>query len=249
MLFRFLAGVALAFSATIAWADCPHIFVQGTAPTVAKAELICHTNYAIGFRADWEDPAWSAEHLTAARVAEADGFTRKSGGDFHQELLLPKAERVAKADYTGAGYDRGHMAPAADFGADKPECFSMANMVPQTKELNEVIWAGIEDAVRDLATEDGDLYIITGPGIPTTHETIDNGRIAVPTQTWKAIYDPVRGAAAYICENTHVPVCRAESVAKLTQQIGFDPFPALPADVKDTAIALPEPKKGGKLAH
>ena len=249
MWLRMVAGLAIAFAATAAWADCPQYFPQGMAPAAVSVELICHTSYAIGFRAAWGDPAWSAEHLTADQVAAAKNFSRSTGGDFHPETALPKAERVTKADYNKAGYDRGHMSPAADFGADKAECFSMANMVPQTGELNRTIWAGIESAVRDLAASDGELFIVTGPLISPGNATIAKGKVAVPSQTWKAIYDPKQGTGAYICENTHAPVCRGESIDALVQQIGFDPFPGVAANLKATAFALPQPSKGGQLAN
>jgi endonuclease G len=120
-------------------------------------------------------------------------------------------------------------------------------MVPQAPNLNRKIWAGIEAAVRALAIADGELYVITGPEIDATAVRLA-GKVSVPSKTWKAVDEPGRGAAAYVCTNTAAPICSAESIAALSAEIGFDPFPGLPEALKATAIALPEPTKGGELA-
>lgn len=251
MIRRFLTALVLAFVASTAVAQtaCPQLFAGGQPPAAANVEVLCHTEYAVGFSAAWLDPAWSAEHLTAKQAREGMSFNRKTGGDFHAEDQLPPAQRVTKGDYTRSGYDRGHMAPAGDFGPSKPESFSMANMVPQAGPLNQRIWAGIEEAVRNLALADGEVYVVTGPLIPLAHASIAGGRIAVPSHTWKAVYEPGRGAGAYLCSNIPTPVCTHESVAQLTVQVGFDPFPAMDPAMKATEMTVPPPTKGGQLAN
>lgn len=69
------------------------------------------------------------------------------------------------------------------------------------------------------------------------------GRVLVPTSTWKAVYDPVAGAAgAYVCTNTSAPECWVVSAAELTAMTGIDPFPTVPDGVKASAAALPLPR-------
>ncbi len=50
------------------------------------------------------------------------------------------------------------MTPSGDMpGEDaQQQTFSLANMVPQTPELNCGIWAGIEMSVRNLAAQEGE---------------------------------------------------------------------------------------------
>lgn len=55
--------------------------------------------------------------------------------------------------------------------------------------------------------------------------------VLVPSSTWKAVY---------VCKNTYSPTCTVMSVAALTSAVGINPFPALFARAKQTAIALPE---------
>ena len=78
---------------------------------------------------------------------------------------MPENDRAELADYERSGYDRGHMAPNADFATRKrqAESFSLANMVPQVHENNAGVWAGIEGAARQLAKREGELYVISGP--------------------------------------------------------------------------------------
>jgi endonuclease G len=247
------AAFVVAFLATAAHAQpagCPQFFVASTAPaTTFPVEVVCHTEYAIGFNTAWEEPAWSAEHLTRDQANAGKATPRDGNCPFHAEDALPVSERIKPGDYTNQGYDRGHMSPAGDFGADKPESCSMANMVPQLHVLNANIWAGIEAAVRDWAISSGEAYIVTGPLVPAAHTSIAHGRVAVPSHTWKAVYSPAAGAGAYLCSNIPAPVCSEESIAALAEQIGFDPFPGLPASVKAAAIRLPEPTKGGTLTN
>jgi endonuclease G len=64
----------------------------------------------------------------------------------------------------------------------------------------------------------------------------------VPTQIYKAIYDPARrGAAAYVVDNAPGSTLRRVSLSELQRLAGIDAFPELPEGVKQHAIALPQP--------
>ena len=66
----------------------------------------------------------------------------------------------------------------------------------------------------------------------------------VPSATWKAVYDPrANGAGVYVCENTAKPACEVASVAALIQIVAIDPFPAVPATIKQAAMRLPAPEQ------
>ncbi|WP_264816889.1 DNA/RNA non-specific endonuclease, partial [Gluconobacter kondonii] len=122
--------------------------------------------------------------------------------------------------------------------------FSLANVVPQTPELNEGIWTGVEMAVRRLARRDGELYVVTGPAFGASVNTIGAHQVFVPVATWKAVYDPAEdGAGAYYCQNSSQPTCTIISIGALTQATGVDPFPSLPDEIRQTAMTLPHPLK------
>jgi endonuclease G len=214
----------------------------GDQPPVAKdAVTVTFDGFAVGYVKAWGEPAWSAQHETADSIAQAAKTTRS--GSFYACTLPDGSKSVSPKVYAKSGYDLGHQTEAAS-QVVKPPTFGTCNMSPQKPNLNRKVWAGIEAAVRNLAVKDGEVYVVTGPVIPDGPQRL-GGVVDVPSHSWKAVYDPKSGAAAYLCQNTDMPVCSEESVAAL--QIGFDPFPGLPADVKATAITPPQPTKGGHL--
>jgi DNA/RNA endonuclease G (NUC1) len=84
-------------------------------------------------------------------------FTQNRDGGILQNLLkengyfLPKHE-----DYTNSGYDRGHMAPNADFNDTRKNAlltFFIANIWPQTPFVNRNEWLQTENETRRLAAE------------------------------------------------------------------------------------------------
>ena len=233
--------LAFLFTAALAASSpCPEHFAAGVEPSAPAVVELCFTGFAVGYSPAWREPAWSAEHVTegSARAGEA----AKRNGDFHECAGIAADDQAAPKDYAHSGYDLGHMTPAGDRGADKPETFGTCNMVPQKPNLNRKIWAGIEAAVRNLATAGADLYVVTGPIVPARPATL-NGRIAVPSGTWKAVYQVGRGAEAWSCSNTDAPTCLQVSVEALTVAIGFDPFPGVEPALL-APIELPPPTKG-----
>jgi DNA/RNA endonuclease G (NUC1) len=72
-----------------------------------------------------------------------------------QALLLENGFSLPDhGDYTNSGYDRGHMAPNADFNNTRENAlatFFMANIWPQTPHVNRVVWLKTENQTRELA--------------------------------------------------------------------------------------------------
>jgi len=103
-------------------------------------------------------------------------------------------------------------------------------MVPQAGTLNRGIWEGIESAVRDLAVGEGQLYVITGIVFKGRQiQSIGASNVLVPTETWKAVYDPTaRAASADICSNTDHPQCSTGSITQLAQLAGIAPLSRSP---------------------
>lgn len=239
-----MLSLILAAALSSAPQQCPQFFPGGQIPKT-EAVQVCLDSFSVGYDKTDGEPLWSAQHETAASVAA--GAAVKRNGTFHPCDLPDGSRSVSPAVYAKTGYDLGHMTEAAA-PANKPPTFGTCNMVPQRPNLNRKIWAGIEEAVRALAAQDGEVYVISGPVIPPGAPMLD-GQVAVPSYTWKAVYDPKTGTAAYLCSNTDAPVCSGESIADLTQQIAFDPFPALPDGTKAAAMKLPQPTKGGQLSN
>jgi endonuclease G len=237
------AGVAQA-----APADCPQHFVAGQAPALVDPKLeprtraICYAAFAVLHSGLTRTPLWSAERLTRESLEGARAIDR--AGDFHADPNLPREERAELADYARSGYDRGHMAPAGDMPDPQAqeESFSLANTVPQAPALNRRLWERIESATRDLATREGEAYVVTGPIYLGADVQALRGRVLVPTHVYKAVYVPSRRAAgAYLAANEEDAGAERVSLAELARISGIDPFPSLPADVKVAAADLPVP--------
>ncbi len=242
--------LALPVQAGAQQAACSQFFPGSAPPALInpklgqRTTLLCNDGYAVLASGVTHGALWSAEHPTRASLAEA-GQTRREGR-FHADDRLPPADQAQLADYRRSGFDRGHMTPSGDMPGEaaQAQSFSLANMVPQTARLNRGVWEGVESAVRHLAEQQGELYLVTGPAFHGSEiKAVGPDGVLVPTSTWKALYDPVAaGTGVYVCKNTDSPTCMVMSVATLIEVIGIDPFPALPARLKQTAMPLPLPE-------
>lgn len=223
------------------------MFANGAAPAVLRETArigtvqLCNAGYAVLASEATRGPLWSAENLTEENLEIADRTRRQ--GRFFPDTRLPATMQASLEDYRSSGYDRGHMTPSGDApgAVAQQQSFLLSNIVPQTAELNRGPWEGVESAVRGWARQEGEIFVVTGPGYDPDHtQTIGRGRIPVPAVTWKAIYDPVaEGTGVYVCLNTRQPTCKITSVALLIQLVGIDPFPALPASLKNHVSAMP----------
>lgn len=241
------AALCVAFSITpTAFASCATEYLGGAAPHVVSRAMpvreLCFDAFAVGHSGATRTPLWSAEHLTASEVAAARALPRRDV--FHAERQLPIMERAALSDYAHSGFDRGHVAPSGDMPTPEAQAqsFSLANMTPQTRGLNRGVWEEIEETTRDLALEDGDVFVVSGPVFDADVTANLHGRVRVPSAMFKAIYDPHTGAAAaYVADNEAHPAYRVVSINALRALIGIDVFPSLPDAVKRRTANLPEP--------
>ena len=209
-------------------AVCPQFSPGGHLPTLLNPKLdrrvtvLCNKAYAVAASGVTHGALWSAEHLTAAGISSARDTRRTAS--FHPDDRLPSADQGQIADYRASGYDRGHMTPSGDMPnpAAQAESFSLANVVPQTAQLNRGVWEEIESAVRGMAETEGELYLVTDPAfVGSEIQAIGPDGVLVPTSTWKAVYDPrTRGAGVYVCQNTARSRCAVVSVDQLARAVG-----------------------------
>ena len=149
---------------------------------------------------------WVAYELTAEEVSQINA---KRSSRFYTDRTI--AEKSATTDdYKGSGYDRGHLAPAADmrFSEDAMrDCFYMTNIAPQAPALNRGPWADLEKEARNWALRDEALLIVTGPIFASDgYETIGENDVAVPDFFFKVILDavpPEKKAIAFIMPNSN----------------------------------------------
>lgn len=156
--------------------------------------LLPKNQYVMSYDRDRAIPNWVSWHLDSSWIG---GAARQN--DFRNDPSLPAGwYQVQGTSYSGSGFDRGHHTPSADRTDTVPDnsaTFFMTNMMPQAPGNNQGPWEKLESYGRTLVGQGNELYIVAGGygsgGIgdngPTPVTTIDAGRIAVPSYTWKVI--------------------------------------------------------------
>jgi len=142
--------------------------------------------YTICYRESYEQPEWAAYTLTPEKLEK----NASRGDNFRPdpEITTGSAEL---ADYRGSGYDRGHLAPAADMAYNSEamsDSFYLSNMSPQTGSFNRGIWAQAEAYVRATAADYDVTYVVTGPVLDKSTDdfgSIGINKVAVPEYYYK----------------------------------------------------------------
>jgi endonuclease G, mitochondrial len=153
--------------------------------------LLSKLQYATSHNCSKRIPNWVSWQLNSSWLGNAP-----RQDNFRADTTLPSGcYRVVTSDYTGSGFDRGHMTPSADRTntvANNSETFLMTNIIPQAPDNNQGVWARLEDYARTLVSGN-DLYIISGAygtggtGSNGFKSTISSNNIVVPARTWKII--------------------------------------------------------------
>jgi endonuclease G len=129
--------------------------------------FVCHEAYVLLHDNTRKTPVFVLERLVKAQVA---GELNRPDQAFREDPALPEGRRAVDPDYRGSKLDRGHQAPSADFSVSEElmrESFLLSNAVPQQGiGFNRHIWASLEDLVRKLVIDRGEIYVITGPVYP-----------------------------------------------------------------------------------
>ncbi len=232
---------------------CDKHFFQKAPPEFTRKTLqsatvgLCFEAFSAMHSGVSKTPLWSAQHLTRDSLKAAREVKREDS--FHAEIALPPNSGAELADYARSGFDRGHMAPAADMPTKvaQHESFSLANVVPQNRKNNQILWSAIEGATRHLTNQRGELYVVTGPLFEGEKIQRLNGRVFVPTHVFKAVVDPVRNeGAAWLAPNDDSGDFKVVSIAEVEKKAGINLFPKLPDAAKQQAMELPAPKIRGK---
>lgn len=170
-------------------------------PTNALASISFPENYLkdngyykLAYSQSRGTAVWVAWHLQSDDL----GSTPRQD-DFRPDTNLPPGwYQVQSYSYSGSGFDRGHNCPSADRTstvAANSSTFLMTNMIPQAPTLNQGPWAGLESFIRGtLVGGNNEAYIVMGNfgqggynSSNTLFNTIDAGRVTVPSKVWKVI--------------------------------------------------------------
>lgn len=160
---------------------------------------------------------------------------------FRSDPEIPTGS-ATPGDYRRSGYDRGHLAPAADMAFSVQtmvDSFFMSNMSPQKPAFNRGIWKDLEALVRQFAITEQKIVVVTGPILPRKKTaTIGANKVTVPTHYYKVIFDltPPQKMIGFILPNeeSNKPlaafVVTVDAVEKVT---GLDFFSRVPKDKQE----------------
>lgn len=226
--------------------QCSQSFYGGIYPEFTNAKLsnntqaLCMDGFAVMYSGVSRTPLWSAEYLDRKRLQQAKQIDREDS--FHEESRLPKSARASLSDYSGSGYDRGHIAPNGDMAtrSQQYDSFSLANIAPQSPRNNRYIWRNIESATRYLTQQYGEVYTVTGVAFTGKKTKQLADRVLVPSHFFKAVYIPaINQAGVYYAPNDESERIDIISVDALAAEIGIDVLPVLDAKAKTKAFDLP----------
>lgn len=176
--------------------------------------------------------AWVAELVTAESL---EGETPRPS-TFRVDLEVPSSARARDEDYRASGYDRGHLAAAANHADQMPATFSLANVAPQMPEVNRGPMKQLEAALRGRVDQRTSLLIVTAPLYELDEPRRSAGRLPVPTAFVKAVLVLVDGRAAeglaYRIGNHRQAAIQLRSIDQVEALLQRDLFSFLPDDTE-----------------
>lgn len=222
-------------------------------PTYSKnLEIIEHAGMVLGFDCDYKMASWVFHVLTpdvtSGNISRSNDFRldEKSTCGSAQEIdyFLRKEKEDGTFEYDGFGFDRGHLAPSADFRWSAnalSESYYYSNMTPQRPEFNRESWASLEGLLRKIVDQEKkQFYVITGPvlheGLPEIERSAN--KLKIPELHYKIIVDASaenpRGMAFLMpnkkCEERLSSyVISIDSLERLT---GIDFFSTMPTELE-----------------
>jgi endonuclease G, mitochondrial len=197
--------------------------------------------FMVSYSEKHKNPEWAAYTLTAAQRAKSD---IERTGSFKTDKDNP-LNTATNDDFTGSGYDRGHLVPCEDmsFAPEAMEAsFFTTNVSPQDEGFNRGIWKVLENKVRGWADSEKKVYIVTGAVLPKSFTGATyigkNKDVFVPKKFYKIILvweKNNKKGIAFLLNNVvgekGVPLSKyACSIDEVEQATGINFFPNLNAD-------------------
>lgn len=205
-------------------------------PQGTPEQVLHKTNYTVSFNKKTNIPNWVAWSITSDELIERESRSN----NFQPDPELPSHSAVTTEDYTGSGYDRGHMCPAADnryHWRAMDESFYMTNICPQNHNLNAGVWSTLEQQCRKWAETGSTVYIACGPIIDPKQKAQhigDKHKVRVPDGFFKVVLFGLEGnnprAYGFVFENKSGKKALehyARTVDEIETLTGFDFFSPL----------------------
>lgn len=198
-------------------------------PSSATVDPNNHDHYlvqrdveALDYSDNLRQPNWASWHYTS-------GDSGSSGRSpfFFVDTSLPSGfYQVQTFDYSGSGYDRGHMCPSADRTdtvVHNEATFLMSNIIPQAPDNNQGVWANLETYSRTLAGGGNEVLVTCGPEGFSGARTTSSGQILIASNVWKIIVVVPPGPGSTLARITNSTRVIAVNIPNI-QGIRNDPW-------------------------
>ncbi|MFM9952075.1 MAG: DNA/RNA non-specific endonuclease [Saprospiraceae bacterium] len=156
----------------------------------ADLQKRAYPGYIVGFSRNHGQSQWST-HIINSSIFQVCNEREES---FFEDLSLTGAPLLE--NYVSSGFQRGHMAPAADFRwspiANKASNI-LSNCAPQPSEMNEGLWAKLEIGIRNYLEVRPDveaLMVVTGPVLKPSLSKLNGrkpGNVSIPDRFFKVV--------------------------------------------------------------
>lgn len=207
--------------------------------TTTSQQLVTNLGYTSSYNTSYGIPNWVAYEITRGEATSTEAERK--------DKFMPdpkvKGHSATNADYKGSGYDKGHMAPAADMKWSQTvmdQSFYFTNICPQAPGLNRGAWKNLEEDIRLWAIRDSALVVICGPLF--TQEPvryIPQTQVAIPDAYFKVVcspYTPEPRGIAFIFPNAKASKHPREYVTTINsveQITGMDFLSQLPDETEN----------------
>ena len=179
---------------------------------------LCSDAFAVLYSGLTKTPLVVIEKLSRQRLLKAAGLERTD--QFFADVRIPTAWRSTLTDFQGSGFDRGHLAAAANQPTPQAmaQSFALSNMVPQDPVHNRKIWSKLEADTRKYAMRAaGNVYVFSGVLHEGATQTIGSSAVWIPSHLFKLVYDEASQRAwAHVIPN--------RSDAQITRPMDYHSF-------------------------
>uniref|UniRef100_A0A3P8U9J4 Endonuclease n=1 Tax=Amphiprion percula TaxID=161767 RepID=A0A3P8U9J4_AMPPE len=164
-------------------------------PSLANVKT--RESYVTSYDPRTRSASWVIERLSPASLS---GTSDRKYCEFKEDDSVHVFHRSTNADYRGSGFDRGHLAAAANHKWSQKameDTFYLSNVVPQNPHLNQNTWNNLEKLCRSLTKGYLNVYVCTGPlylprqeadgKLYVRYQVIGRNHVAVPTHFFKVL--------------------------------------------------------------
>ncbi|MGN0728924.1 DNA/RNA non-specific endonuclease [Treponema sp.] len=211
-------------------------------------EVHRYSGFALCFRDSYKDAEWVGYTITKERLVRKVRRTNKFRED---ESISTGSAKLS--DYKASGYDRGHLAPAADMSwreQTESESFLLSNITPQAPLFNRGIWKELESKIRSFAQTAESVTVITGPVLEKDaqeYSSIGESKVRVPEYFYKVILANY-GQDKFKCTGFIIPNTKCDepletfavAVDEVEKRTGLDFFSALDDSIEEAIEASTE---------